>query len=59
MLGIRLEKQFCDRNLSWQEEVVLIEIGMLGVALSCASLMPSIVGETISKFFSDNQKKNI
>ncbi|MGC8502805.1 acyl-CoA dehydrogenase family protein [Desulfurella sp.] len=51
LLGIRFEKEFGGRNLSWQEEVVLIEeIGILGAALSCASVMPSIVGEAISKF---------
>ena len=58
LLGIRFEKEFGGRNLSWQEEVVLIEeIGILGAALSCASVMPSIVGEAISKFGSNYQKE--
>jgi len=58
LLGIRFEKQFGGRNLSWQEEVVLIEeVGMLGAALSCASVMPSIVGEAISKFGNNYQKE--
>ncbi|MGE4546717.1 MAG: acyl-CoA dehydrogenase family protein [Desulfurella sp.] len=58
LLGIRFEKEFGGRNLRWQEEVVLIEeIGMLGAALSCASVMPSIVGEAISKFGSNYQKE--
>lgn len=58
LLGIRFKKQLGGRELSWQEEVVLIEeIGMLGAALSCASVMPSIVGEAISRFGSDYQKE--
>lgn len=58
LLGIRFGKLYGGRELSWQEEVVLIEeIGMLGAALSCASVMPSIVGEAISKFGSDYQKE--
>lgn len=58
LLGIRFKKQPNGRELNWQEEVVLVEeIGMLGAALSCASVMPSIVGEAISKFGSDYQKE--
>lgn len=58
LLGIRFEKNLGGRSLGWQEEVVLVEeIGMLGTALGCASVMPSIVGEAISKFGSDYQKE--
>ncbi len=58
LLGIRFPKEIGGRGLKWQDEVVLIEeIGMLGAALSCASVMPSIVGEAISKFGSSYQKE--
>ncbi len=58
LLGIRFPEEIGGRGLKWQDEVVLIEeIGMLGAALSCASVMPSIVGEAISKFGSSYQKE--
>jgi len=58
LLGIRFPKEIGGRGLKWQDEVVLIEeIGMLGTALSCASVMPSIVGEAISKFGNSYQKE--
>ncbi len=58
LLGVRFSEDVGGRGLKWQDEVVLIEeIGMLGAALSCASVMPSIVGEAISKFGSSYQKE--
>lgn len=56
LIGIRFSSEVGGRNLKWQDEVVLIEeIGMLGAALSCASVMPSIVGEAIYHFGSATQ----
>lgn len=58
LLGVRFPRSLGGRGLGWQEEVVLIEeIGMLGTAIGCASVMPSIVGEAIHTFGSEEQKR--
>jgi alkylation response protein AidB-like acyl-CoA dehydrogenase len=58
LLGPRFPINYGGRGLGWLEEVVLIEeIGMLGTAIGCASVMPSIVGEAIHTFGSEQQKE--
>ncbi len=56
--GIRFPKKYGGRGLSWVAEVAATEeIGALGMALGCAFAMPSIVGEAINMFGTEEQKQ--
>jgi alkylation response protein AidB-like acyl-CoA dehydrogenase len=56
--GIRFPKKWGGRELPWTAEVVAEEeVGVLGVALSCAFVMSSIVGEALNVFGTDEQKE--
>jgi alkylation response protein AidB-like acyl-CoA dehydrogenase len=58
LLGLRVPKQWGGRGLPWTAEVAVEEeIGVLGCALGCAYVMPSIVGEALNTFGTDEQKK--
>ena len=58
LLGLRFPKEYGGRGLGWVPEMLAIEeIGVLGIALGCAYSLPSIVGEGISKFGTEQQKK--
>jgi alkylation response protein AidB-like acyl-CoA dehydrogenase len=58
LLGLRFPVEFGGRNLGWVSEMVsLEEIGVLGIALGCAFSLPSIVGEALNKYGSEEQKK--
>lgn len=58
LLGIRFPKKYGGRDLSWVSEVAAIEeIGALGMALGCAFVMPSIVGEALHLFGTEEQKQ--
>jgi alkylation response protein AidB-like acyl-CoA dehydrogenase len=58
LLGLRFPKKWGGRGLSWVAEVAAIEeVGCLGMALGCAFVMPSIVGEAFDKFGTDEQKE--
>lgn len=58
LLGLRFPEKWGGRGLPWTAEVAVEEeIGMLGSALGCAYVMPSIVGEAINTFGSDAQKE--
>jgi alkylation response protein AidB-like acyl-CoA dehydrogenase len=58
LLGIRFPKELGGRGLGWVAEMaVLEEIGVLGSALGCASAMPSIVGEAITRYGTPEQKE--
>jgi alkylation response protein AidB-like acyl-CoA dehydrogenase len=58
LLGLRFPKEYGGGGLSWTDEVVAIEeVGVLGTALSCAYVMPSIVGEALSLFGTPEQKE--
>jgi alkylation response protein AidB-like acyl-CoA dehydrogenase len=58
LLGLRFPKAFAGRGLNWVSEMLAIEeIGVLGIALGCAYSLPSIVGESIDKFGTEDQKK--
>ena len=58
LLGLRFPKEYGGRSLGWVPEMLAIEeIGVLGIALGCAYSLPSIVGEGISKFGTEQQKK--
>ncbi len=58
LLGLRFPKKWGGRGLGWTAEVAVEEeIGVLGAALGCAYVMPSIVGEAINTFGTDKQKE--
>jgi hypothetical protein len=51
LLGLRFATEFGGRELGWADEITVIEeVGVLGTALACAYVMPSIVGEALSAF---------
>jgi acyl-CoA dehydrogenase len=56
--GIRFPEKYGGRGMSWVAEVTATEeIGCLGVALGCAFVMPSIVGEALNVFGTEEQKE--
>ena len=56
--GIRFPKKYGGRAMSWVAEVAATEeIGCLGMALGCAFVMPSIVGEALNIFGTEEQKE--
>ncbi len=56
--GIRFPTRYGGRGMSWVAEVAATEeIGCLGMALGCAFVMPSIVGEALNKFGTEEQKE--
>jgi acyl-CoA dehydrogenase len=58
LLGLRFPTQWGGRGLDWSREVlVLEEIGVLGASLACLYSLPSIVGEAIQVFGTDEQKE--
>ncbi len=58
LLGLRFPKKWGGRELPWTAEVAVEEeIGVLGCALGCAYVMPSIVGEALNTFGTDEQKE--
>ncbi len=58
LLGLRFPKQYGGRDLNWVAEVAAIEeVGVLGNAMTCAYVMPSIVGEAINIFGTKEQKE--
>jgi alkylation response protein AidB-like acyl-CoA dehydrogenase len=58
LLGLRFDPAWGGRGLSWTAEAQAEEeIGLLGTALGCAFVMPSIVGEALSCFGTSEQKE--
>jgi alkylation response protein AidB-like acyl-CoA dehydrogenase len=58
LLGLRFPKKYGGRDLPWTAEVAVEEeIGVFGAALGCAYVMPSIVGEAINTFGTEEQKE--
>ncbi len=58
LLGLRFPKRWGGRSFPWTAEIAAIEeIGVLGTALGCAYVMPSIVGEALDKFGTERQKE--
>ena len=57
LLGLRFSHEYGGRGLKWEDEIIAIEeVGVLGTALSCAYVMPSIVGEALNGFGTPEQK---
>ncbi|MCX7817168.1 MAG: acyl-CoA/acyl-ACP dehydrogenase [Syntrophales bacterium] len=58
LLGLRFPKEYGGRGLPWTAEIAALEeIGVLGTALGCAFAMPSIVGEALCVFGTEEQKE--
>jgi hypothetical protein len=57
LLGLRFSTEYGGRGLTWEDEIVAIEeVGVLGTALACAYVMPSIVGEALHTFGTPEQQ---
>ena len=53
-----LPKKYGGRGLSWSAEIAALEeVGVLGTALGCAFSMPSIVGQALHSFGTEEQKE--
>ncbi len=58
LLGIRFPSHYGGRDLNWVAEMAAIEeIGVLGIALGCAYSLPSIIGEALHRFGTEDQKR--
>jgi len=58
LLGLRFPIAYGGRGLGWEDEILAIEeVGVLGTALACAYVMPSIVGEALDVFGRPEQKE--
>ena len=57
LLGLRFPLEWGGRSLDWAHEVIVLEeIGVLGASLACLYSLPSIVGEAVNCFGTDEQK---
>lgn len=57
LLGLRFPFRYGGRDLGWSQEVLALEeIGVLGASLACLYSLPSIVGEAINCFGTEDQK---
>ena len=57
LLGLRFPVEYGGRGLSWVAECsAMEEVGPLGTAAGCCYVMPSIVGEAINTFGTEDQK---
>ncbi len=58
LLGLRFPEQYGGKGMSWvQECAAMEEFGCLGTAACCSYVMPSIVGEALNKFGTEEQKE--
>jgi acyl-CoA dehydrogenase len=58
LLGLRFPIEWGGRGLNWSSEVLALEeIGVLGASLACLYSLPSIVGEALNVFGSEDQKQ--
>lgn len=58
LLGLRFPTEFGGRGLDWSHEVLALEeIGVLGASLACLYSLPTIVGEAIHVFGTNEQKE--
>jgi len=59
LLGLRFPKEYGGRGLNWVADVAAIEeVGVLGNSITCAYVMPCIVGEAINIFGTREQKEH-
>jgi len=58
LLGLRFPKEYGGRGLNWVADVAAIEeVGVLGNSITCAYVMPCIVGEALNTFGTREQKE--
>lgn len=58
LCGIRFPKKYGGLGMGWTAETAALqEIGPLGMVLGCQFSMPSIVGEALDKFGTEEQKQ--
>jgi alkylation response protein AidB-like acyl-CoA dehydrogenase len=58
LLGLRFPKKYGGRGLNWVTEMAACEeVGVLGAGLGCSYVMPTIVGEALNKFGTEEQKQ--
>ncbi len=59
LIGIRFPIEYGGRGLNWESEIIALEeIGVLGSSLACLFSLPSICGEALTKFGTEDQKQN-
>ena len=59
LLGLRFPEKYGGRGLPWVAECAAMEeVGPLGTAAGCCYVMPSIVGEAINTFGTEDQKQS-
>ncbi len=57
LIGLRFPREWGGRGLPWTSEIVALEeIGVLGSSLACLFSLPSIIGEAITHFGTDDQR---
>ncbi|MBS7288742.1 MAG: acyl-CoA/acyl-ACP dehydrogenase [Candidatus Freyarchaeota archaeon] len=58
LLGVRFPKEYGGRGSTWVAECAAVEeVGVVGSAIGCAYSMPSIVGEALYHFGTEEQKR--
>jgi acyl-CoA dehydrogenase len=58
LIGLRFPREYGGRGLRWVDEIIaLSEISVLGSSLACLYSLPSIIGEAINLFGTEDQKK--
>jgi len=58
LLGLRFPKEYGGQEMNWVAECAAMEeIGCLGMAAGCSFVMPSIVGEALNRFGTEEQKR--
>ncbi|MFX1315672.1 MAG: acyl-CoA dehydrogenase family protein [Promethearchaeota archaeon] len=58
LIGIRFPKEYSGRGLNWESEILAQEeIGLLGSSLACLFSLPSICGEALNMFGTEDQKQ--
>ncbi|MFX1328576.1 MAG: acyl-CoA dehydrogenase family protein [Promethearchaeota archaeon] len=59
LIGLRFPKEYSGRGLNWESEIIAQEeVGILGSSLTCLFSLPSICGEALNTFGTEEQKKN-
>ena len=58
LMGLRFPEEYGGQGMDWVAECAAMEpIGALGIAAGCSFVMPSIVGEALNTFGTEEQKQ--
>jgi len=58
LIGIRFPVEYGGRGLNWESEIIAQEeVGVLGSSLACLFSLPSICGEALNMFGTEEQKE--